>query len=702
MSVISSGTERSVVQASQRSLMARVIDRPELALKAVDRVRRDGLRRTRDMVREQMQTEFATGYSCAGTVIEVGQAVRGISVGDRVACAGAGRANHAEVVCVPHNLCARIPDGVPIEAAALTTIAAIALHGVRLADVRVGERVAVIGCGLVGQIACRLLLAAGAEVYALDLDPDKVAWAVEAGVAHGVPVGPGAADAVRVESGGIGVDQVLVTAAAPSNDPLLLATEIARDRGAVVLVGDVQIDIPRDALYMKELAFRVSRSYGPGRYDPDYEDRGLDYPIAYVRWTEQRNMECVLDLQARGAMTLRDLIEDVVPIERAQEAYARLSGPPEQRPRGALAFAYASDGDAVVNGSRRRVRRSRSVAPRTSPGAIRLGVIGPGAFANRVLLPAFARAGAELVATAGGSGLSAEATARRSGSARAITEEELIGTDDVDAVVIATRHDSHAELARRCLESGKHVFCEKPLALDAAGLESVMAAEASAQRVLMVGFNRRFAPHVRTAREFLAAGGRITGVYRVSAGAIDPTSWVHDLELGGGRLIGECCHFFDTLAFLAGSPIAGVHASGFGGPSLALQSHDNLLLSIDFADGSIASLAYVSSGASSVAKERAELFAGERTVILDDYTAVEMHSGAETSRAHLRVQDKGHDEEVRQFLHAIRTGALPISLAEIENVHRACFAAVESLRTGLPVPVGSAAPGDDDPGMVDA
>lgn len=329
-SVISSGTERSVVETSQMSLLSRVAERPELALKVADRALREGVRSTHELIRETLTKESGTGYSSAGTIIELGAAVHGLSLGDRVACAGAGYANHAEVVSVPGNLCAKVPDGVPMASAALTTIAAIALHGIRLADTRVGDRVAVIGCGLVGQIACRLLVAAGATVFALDIDPARVESAVAAGAHMGVPVGNGTIGTMRDATEGIGVDQALVTAASSSSDPLLLATDLARDRGTVVLVGSVPFDIPRNALYEKELAFRVSRSYGPGRYDRNYEERGLDYPIGYVRWTEQRNMACVLDLEARGKLVLGDLIEDVMPIEQAEDAYARLTGPPRR------------------------------------------------------------------------------------------------------------------------------------------------------------------------------------------------------------------------------------------------------------------------------------------------------------------------------------------------------------------------------------
>ncbi|MFN2628808.1 MAG: bi-domain-containing oxidoreductase, partial [Gaiellaceae bacterium] len=485
-SVVSSGTERSRVAAAKKSLVTRVMERPELALKVVERVRHDGIRGTHDHVRRSLRGETSTGYSSAGTVIEVGSAVRGIVLGDRVACAGAGFANHAAIISVPRNLCARVPAGVPMEAAALTTIAAIALHGIRLADVRLGDRVAIVGCGLVGQISVRLLLAAGAEVFALDLDAGRVESALACGAHHGLLVNEQTVASVRASSGALGVDQAVITAASATSDPLVLAAGLVRDRGTVVLVGDVPIEAPRSVFFEKELDFRVSRSYGPGRYDAEYERRGLDYPIGYVRWTEQRNMACVLDLQARGALVLGDLIEEIVPIERADEVYDRLCGPADGRPRGAFAFSYVAA--AVVSPS----ARAAAPAPLSVDGGVRVGLIGPGGFARGVLVPAFRAAGASLEVVAGGSGPAAEAAVRAGEFARVgLSAAALIADDGLDAVVIATRHGSHAALSVAALRSGKHVFCEKPLALNAAELDDVLCAAVAAERVLTVGFNRR-------------------------------------------------------------------------------------------------------------------------------------------------------------------------------------------------------------------
>jgi predicted dehydrogenase len=683
-SAVSSGTERSRVAAAQRSLVSRVVERPELALKVVERARQDGLRATHDLLRRSQGEETATGYSSAGTVIELGAAARGLAVGDRVACAGAGYANHAEVVSVPRNLCARVPPGVPLEAAALTTIAAIALHAVRLADVRLGDRVAVVGCGLVGQIAVRLLAAAGAVVLAFDLDPGRVEAARAGGAERGFLVGEGTRAAATAAAGGDGVDQALVCAAAPTSDPLVLAAGLVRDRGAVVLVGDVPVEAPRSLFFAKELSFRVSRSYGPGRYDADYEERGLDYPIGYVRWTEQRNMACVLDLQARGSLALGDLIDEVVPVARAEEVYARLAGPPAGRPSGAFVFSY--DGAEPV-AAEPPVRPDASLA--RVDGPVRIGLIGPGGFARGVLVPALRASGARLELVAGGSGPAAAAEVRSGEFARvAAGAAELIADDGIDAVVVATRHGSHAALAAAALEAGRHVFCEKPLALDAEELGAVLAAARRAERVLAVGFNRRFAPQAERMREFLAdRSDPLAVVYRVSAGQVEPGHWVHDLSEGGGRLIGEGCHFLDTLVFLTGSRIRRVSATGFGRPGQPLAATDNALITLAFADRSVASLVYVAEGGTRLAKERIEAFADGRTAVLEDFRTLELYDDAKPRSERLRAQDKGHAAEVEAFLAGVRAGRHPIPLEVLANVHVAAFAVIESLRTGQPVAV---------------
>jgi predicted dehydrogenase len=572
---------------------------------------------------------------------------------------------------------------VPLRNASLTTIAAIALHGVRLGEVAIGDRVAVIGCGLVGQIACRLLRSAGADVYAIDVDGRRVEDALAGGADHGFSTSERSAERV-LEASPDGVDAVLITAASASNDPLLLATEIVRDRGRLVLVGDVPVELPRSSLYQKELSFRVSRSYGPGRYDVEYEERGLDYPIGFVRWTQHRNMECVLDLQARGLLDLEPLISEVVQVEDAARTYDRLRGEPSERRWGAVLFSYPeAAGSEAAGPAEARVpplplRVSSAQAPR-------IGLIGPGGFAKNVLVPAFVEAGARLELVGGGAGPSAEAARRNSGFARVAADElSVIQDRDVDAVVIATRHGSHAELARQALEAGKHVFCEKPLALNEQELARVIQAAAESNCLLFVGFNRRFSPLLREVRTFVA-DSRLVAQYRISAGQVPSSSWVHDLGDGGGRILGELCHFIDSLVYLAGARISGVSAAAAAENALPLQARDNIVVNLSLEDGSVGTIAYVAAGSEAVPKERLEVFASSRTAILDDYRTLDLYGNGGVRKQQSRRQDKGHHAEVRVFLEAIQAGTTPVPLGDLENVTLATLAVVESIRTGAAI-----------------
>jgi predicted dehydrogenase len=682
-SAISSGTERSRVTQSQKSLIARARERPDLLRDVARRARTEGLGKTRSAIQRKLSEESPVGYSSAGHVVRVGSAVRGLAPGDRVACAGAGFANHSEIVSVPANLCARVPESVSLEHASMTTIAAIALHGIRLGGVALGERVGVIGCGLVGQIACRLLRTAGAEVYAIDIDPSRVEDAVTGGADHGFATDDRPIEGI-LQSSPIGLDAVLVTAAADSNEPLLLAAEIARDRAAIVLVGDVPVELPRAPLYGKELSFRISRSYGPGRYDVEYEERGLDYPIGYVRWTQQRNMECILNLQARGLLDLGSLVADVVPVEDAARAYSLLSAESTERPRGALLISYP---DAQAAAQRPWPTKSTSGRPEPSEATPRIGLIGPGDFARNVLVPAFVEAGARLELVGGGSGPSADAAVRDLGFARVAADEAAVIEDpNVDAVVIATRHGSHAELATRALESGKHVFCEKPLALDEEELRRVLEAAKQSGSILLVGFNRRFSPLLRELNSFVG-DARLLANYRISAGRIPPSAWVHDLEQGGGRIVGEVCHFLDALVYLARAPVRAVSAAAIDEPSLPLQARDSVVVNVMLGDGSVGTISYVAAGSAALPKERLEVFAGERTAILDDYRSLELYGGGDMRKQESRQQDKGHRDEIRAFLEGLREGVSPVDLDETENVSLAALAVVESLRTGATVGV---------------
>lgn len=686
-SAISSGTERARVEVSQKSLLGKARERPELVRQVIDKARTEGLQATRAAVMNKLSQETPVGYSCSGVVIEVGAQSRGLKVGDKVACCGGGHANHAEICAMPANLMSRVPDGVAMSTASITTIAAIALHGIRLAEPTLGERVAVIGTGLVGQIACRLLSAHGCEVIAIDVDSKRVEYAVANGSDHGQLVNDETIANVESVTAGHGVDRVIVTAASSDPAPLALGAAIARDRGSLVLVGAVPIEFPRALLYDKELRFQVSRSYGPGRYDTEYEERGLDYPIGYVRWTEQRNLEAVLGLLQRGDLFLDDLVDDVVPVDEAEAAYSRLVDPDHTlRPLGAIVLSYGESDDRNLPREHEvDVLRTSSSQVNPTSRTPRIGLIGPGGFASRILLPAFEKAGAEFELVGGGMGPSAEAAAREKGFNRVADTGSSVCLDpDVDVVVISTRHGSHAELSREALSAGKHTFCEKPLALSSDELDAVIEAAESSERVLAVGFNRRFAPMIRDVRAHIAAiPGPVTATFRVNAGHLAADHWTHDLVQGGGRLLGEGCHFIDTLRYLVGHQIETISAVAHGSPDMPVQAQDCLLVNLTFADGSIGQVTYVSQGSPKVAKERLEIFGdGGRSAIMDNYRSLELYTGSKIKKVTAKSPDKGHQAEVSSFLSSVRGHTDAVPLSEIANVSYATLAAVRSLETG--------------------
>ncbi|HET9985393.1 MAG TPA: bi-domain-containing oxidoreductase [Longimicrobiales bacterium] len=676
-SVISIGTERTKLEFGKKSLLGKARERPDQVMKVLDTARKEGLGSAYRKVRSRLSGLSPMGYSCAGVVEAVGEGVEGVRVGDAVACAGAGYANHAERVWAPKNLVVPVPAGVPFEAAAFTTLGAIALHGVRQADVRLGETVAVVGLGILGQLTVQLLRAAGARVVAIDVDAGRVDLAGRHG-ARAFRRSEDVAGQVRALTAGIGADAAIITAATSSDDPVQLAGALARDRGRVVVVGAVPTRPSRNEWYLKELELRLSRSYGPGRYDPDYEEKGHDYPIGYVRWTERRNMEEFLRLLQSGAVVLDELITHRFPFAEAERAYAALSG---ESGRSALGVVLEYPAEATPE-PRRIVLAPPRVAG-TGRARVRVGLIGAGSFATGTLVPALSRLGAELRAIATAGGLSARSAGERHGFAYlAASAEEVLADPEIDAVLIATRHADHAALATAALRAGKATFVEKPLALDEASLDEVLAAAAASAAPLMVGFNRRFAPATRFVRERLAgrAGPRMVHI-RVNAGYIPPESWVHDPESGGGRLIGEGCHFIDLATFLAGEAPVAVSAAASPGMDGSLERADNVVVTVRYAGGSLATVLYTSSGHARAGKERVEVFAGGATAVIDDFRRAEVW-GARAERWKGN-QDKGHAAELERFLAAVRDGGTwPIPLAELAASSRATLRAAQALATG--------------------
>jgi predicted dehydrogenase/NADPH:quinone reductase-like Zn-dependent oxidoreductase len=674
-SLISAGTERSKIELGGKSLVQKARARPDLVRKVAERARAEGVRSALSAARERLDSLAPLGYSSAGVVLRVGAGVTEITPGDRVACGGGGFANHAEVVAVPRNLVARMPENVSFDSAAYATVGAIALHGVRRTDAAIGERVGVIGLGLVGQLAVRILVAAGCTAVGIDLDPRAVDLANQGGATAFARDQPGLEQAVQASSGGLGLDAVLICAASVSSDPVELAARLARDRGRLVVVGDVPVEAERALLYEKELELRLSRSYGPGRYDRDYEERGRDLPPSYVRWTEQRNLEAFLQLMAAGKVDPAPLTTHRFRVEDAEEAYATLTDGGDPRPFGILLeYSHEPSQPAAAPDVAR---------PRRRTGSARIGLVGAGSFARGTLLPALKEEGAELAAVASEGGLSAADVAARFGFERtAASADELLADESLHALVIATRHTTHATLAAAALRAGKAVFVEKPLALDEEELRDVEEALEDGG-LLMVGFNRRFAPLLVRLREELA-GAVPSLLVRVNAGPLPADHWLHDPDEGGGRLLGEGCHFVDLLSNLAGSQAVSTHAVAAPQADRALECSDDVAATFRFASGAVGTLLYSGSGDPRLPKERVEAFAGGLAAVLDDFRRLELFRNGKRIVVKGK-RDKGHRGEIAYFVKALRAEVEPPSAASYVAATRATFALVDSLRTGKAV-----------------
>jgi len=658
-SLISSGTERMLLEFGRAGWFEKARQQPEKVRMVLDKARTDGLAATIESVRAKLDQHIALGYSNAGVVQEAGSRATGFKPGDRVVSNGA----HAEVVCVPKNLCAKIPEGVTDDNAALTVVAAIALQGVRLAMPTLGETIVVGGLGLIGLITVQLLRAHGCRVLGIDFDPRKLAIARSFG-AETIDLSAGEDPIAFAErfSRGRGVDGVIIAAATKSSEPVHQAALMCRKRGRIVLVGVTGLELSRDDFYKKELSFQVSCSYGPGRYDPAYEEGGHDYPHGFVRWTAQRNFEAVLDMMSDGQLQVEPLITHRFPFDRFLEAYQLLEG--NEFHLGIL-LQYAPDkaGEELFE---RRVALGSAARPGSVPSAS-IGFIGAGSYATKVLIPAFQKTGARLASVASNGGLTAAHAGRKFAFEEATTDlDSILANPAIDTVAIATRHDSHAGLVCRALKAGKHVFVEKPLALTAEQIDEIERTWIAQPepRLLMVGFNRRFAPHVTRVRELLRSVKEPKAfVYTVNAGAIPSDHWAQDPVLGGGRILGEACHFIDLVRFLAGCPSKTVQT--------ARLSSDTVTITIAYEDGSIATIHYFAKGHKSFPKERLEIFAGGRVLVLDNFRKLQGYGWTGFSNMKLWRQNKGAAEMAAAFVSAIRSGApSPIPFDELIEVAR--------------------------------
>jgi predicted dehydrogenase/threonine dehydrogenase-like Zn-dependent dehydrogenase len=684
-SLISAGTEKSMINLGEKSMLGKAKARPDLVKKVLNKAQKEGWYKTFQSVMSKLDEPRPLGYSASGIVEDVGAKVTEFSVGDRVAIAGAGYANHAEVNVVPKNLVAPIPSGVSFEQAAYTTVASIGLQGIRLADPRLGDRVAVIGLGLIGLLTAQMLKANGCKVLGIDLDSDKVELGHTLGIDAGcVSTEEDVEAAAERFSNGRGCDQTLITAATSSNEPIEQAGAITRRKGEVVAVGAVGMDVPRDVYYDKELSLHVSMSYGPGRYDPSYEEGGVDYPFEYVRWTEQRNMEAVLGLLQEGKIDVDAITTHRFDFDEALNAYDLIQN--EQEPYVGVVLNYD------VEKEHPRVIRTAAPSSSVQADVLRIGFIGAGNYASRFLIPHLTDLDtAELKGLVTATGISAERKAEKFGFNYCTTDADVLFDDDtIDAVFIATRHSTHAEFAKKALKAGKHVFVEKPMVVNEEELDTVVDAyeRANEQRPtgVMVGLNRRFAPMTQSLRDAFAADTSLQMIYRVNSGAIPTDSWLHRPKEGGGMLIGEMVHFVDLMQHVCRTQPTKVYAQNVTVGSSRLADHDNVSLVVTFADGSTGTLCYNTVGDDAASKERIEVYGGGAVATLDDFRRLEITRDGSSNRTKAWNQDKGQESEMSETVEAFRTdGSGPIPFDELVAGMRAIFGARQSLRDEQPI-----------------
>ncbi len=674
-SLISAGTERMLVGFGKASLLAKARQQPDRVKDVLGKVRTDGLFSTIDAVRSKLGQPLPLGYCNVGEVIAVGDDIVDLKPGDRVVSNGP----HADIVRVPVNLCAKIPEGVTDETAAFVVVASIGLQGIRLAGPTLGESFVVTGAGLIGLLTIQLLRAHGCRVLAIDFDETKLALARQYGAETCNPArGEDPVAAGMGFSRGRGVDGVIITASTKSNDPVTQAAHMCRKRGRIILVGVTGLELNRADFYEKELMFQVSCSYGPGRYDPSYEEGGQDYPLPFVRWTERRNFEAILDLMQSGDLDTTALVTRRFAFEDAETAYAELTGD-------GSGLGFVLEYAAPVEERTVATTRFQNVSFATDRPTV--AVVGAGNYASRVLIPALKAADAQLHTVVTSGGLSGAIAGKRDGFAAATTDVAAVMADPaIDTLVVATRHDSHAGFAADALNHGKHVFVEKPLALDMVQLETVEAAYAAAgQRgaapQLMIGFNRRFAPQVVKMKALLEQVAEPKSFLMVmNAGAIPKKHWTQDLAVGGGRIIGEACHFIDLMRFLAGNRIVDVAARRMGDTPHVEVTEDKASITLGFADGSFGTIMYLANGASSFPKERIEVFTAGRVLQIDNFRRMTGYGWQGFRKQNLMRQDKGQAACAAAFLAGIKAGKPAIPADEIFEVARATIEAAAILR----------------------
>jgi len=679
-SLISTGTEKTSVETAQASMLGMAKSRPDLVKQVMENAKKDGLKATYEKVMNRLDNFKELGYSCAGEVIE--SDLEEYKPGDRVACGGA-TANHSEIVCVPKNLVVRIPEGVNYEEAAFTTVGSIAMQGVRQADLRVGENAVVIGLGLIGLITVQILKASGCRVAGLDINENNFEKAKASGCDECYISGSESVKRIENFTEGYGSDAVIITAGTKSNEPVELALQYARKKSKIVVVGAVGMNLPRNPFYEKEIDFRISCSYGAGRYDNEYEERGIDYPIGYVRWTENRNMKSILELISEGKLNVKSLITHKIPIEKGLEAYDIITGKVKEKYLGILIEYKMEKKEEREEVRSEGVREAGSEEKEKKVYAEKpiIGFIGAGNFAQSYLIPNLK--GTEIKTVMTGKPLNADSVKEKFGFKKStVDSKEIFEDKEINTVFVATRHDSHANYVVKAIKAGKNIFVEKPLAINEEQLREIKNVYNSINsQYLMVGFNRRFSESfVKIKKFFNDVREPLIINYRVNAGLIPKTHWTQSPEQGG-RLIGEGCHFIDTMQYLTGAKPEGVYAHNIGTNNSQMTGYDNTATVINFSDGSVGNLLYIANGDSSVPKEYCEVYGGGRTAIMDNFKEVRMYSGGKMKKVKLDGK-KGHKEEVEYFIKVLKGKQEPdLKFESMYLTTLATFRIMESLKT---------------------
>jgi polar amino acid transport system substrate-binding protein len=684
ISVISAGTEKTKIDMGRKNLLQKAKARPDLVKQVLNKIKTEGLKKTLQTVNSRLDSPSPLGYSCAGTVVAAGGLVEGIQPGDRVACGGADYANHAEFVAVPKNLVVKVPDNVSDEEAAFTTVGAIALQGVRLAEPLLGETFLVVGLGMLGQITVQLLKANGCNVIGTDLDPALVELAETFGAVGAPSTGDveGICNAMTADKG---VDGVLVCAGTSSNSIIEMCGSVTREKGCVVVVGAVRMDIPREDYFKKEISVVISRSYGPGRYDPFYEENGNDYPLGYVRFTEQRNMQTFLSLVSQGKLDVKRLITHRYPVTQAAKAYSLIEGSKTEPYLGIVLQYHPQPYDPSAS------NRIQITPAAVTNDKVKLSFYGAGNYATASLLPPMQSSGQ--VAFSGlmtASGRSAQGVAKQFGFGFCAASFDELLQSDTDAIVVTTRHDTHGPAVCNALQACKHVYVEKPLAMNFDELAKIHSTyNASSKTQLMVGFNRRFAPATeKVLAHFTGVKSPLVVNIRINAGHIPSDHWIQDPKTGGGRMIGEGCHFIDLASALVRSNVKSVYAVGTDKAEKSALLNDNLCLTLTFSNGSVANITYTADGAKAMSKEYIEIFGGGRSAQIHDFKEVSLYSGDTGNRTlKLGVQDKGQKAMIAAWLEALKTGRDCISYDCLMTTSLATVMAVESMTLGAPLQV---------------